>query len=816
MTTPACPNCGAPRAPDDPAGLCAGCLLRGGLPAAPPAAPFAPPAVAELAPLFPQLEILELLGSGGMGAVYKARQPALDRPVALKILPAELGRDPAFAERFAREARALARLDHPGIVTVYDCGTAGGFPFLLMEYVDGSDLRHALRDQRPAPAAALRVVARACDALEYARERGVVHRDVKPENILLTRAGGVKIADFGLAKLVGAADPLTATREVMGTRHYMAPEQEEAPHAVDHRADVYALGVVCYELLTGELPLGQFAPPSQKSAADPRVDPVVLKALAREPGRRYQTAGELRDAIASVTRGRPVLPRRWLWAAGASAAVLVAALAWRAVATPPAGGELRWGGDAGGGAPYIIESEGKGQPTGFEAELAEYLAARVGLRPRFVPRSWDRLPQDLARGSDIDVILNGYEWWPERERTMASTVPYYVCKIQLAVRPDSPIRDWADLHRDRSGKQLRVGVLSESSSHRYLQKNFADDEVKIIDLSDEGITGVLTMVRQGKLDATVIDVPAALWYVEQKHGYEDLKLVGRPIEPCWYVIYCRPGDVALRERLNDALRAAMRDGTLRTILDKYGLWNDDQKELLTLSEHWPPQSAGSRRTLADHTALLVRAAGVTVLLACLSMPLAMAVGLLVAVGRLYGPRWLGWLLTFYVELLRGTPLLMQLLVIYYLVPFLLEQIGLPRNLLNEFWSGVLALAVNYSAYEAENYRAGILAIPRGQMEAALALGMGRGTALRRVILPQAVRVVIPPVTNDFIALFKDTSICSVIAVHELAKQYQSLMTNFPELVIQLGAMTAALYLAMSWPLSLLARRLERRLSRVSG
>jgi polar amino acid transport system substrate-binding protein len=166
--------------------------------------------------------------------------------------------------------------------------------------------------------------------------------------------------------------------------------------------------------------------------------------------------------------------------------------------------------------------------------------------------------------------------------------------------------------------------------------------------------------------------------------------------------------------------------------------------------------------------------------------------------------------------LRGTPLLMQLLVIYYLVPLVMENLGLPRNLLNEFWSGVLALAINYSAYEAENYRAGILAIPRGQMEAALSLGMSKWTALRRVIVPQAVRVVIPPVTNDFIALFKDTSICSVIAVHELAKEYQSLMTNFPNLVIQLGAITALLYLAMSWPLSLVARRLERRFERIGN
>jgi polar amino acid transport system substrate-binding protein len=500
-----------------------------------------------------------------------------------------------------------------------------------------------------------------------------------------------------------------------------------------------------------------------------------------------------------------------------AAAAVVAVIAWRFTSAEVDGPALRWGGDASGGAPYIMEGQGGGPPTGFEAELAEYLGRKLGLRPKFVQRSWDMLRNDLARGTDIDIILNGYEWSPEREAVMASTIPYYVCKIQMVVRPDSPIKDWADLHRDRSGKQLRIGVLSESSAHRYVAKNFTDDEVKVIPLSDEGITGVLTMVRQGRLDATVIDVPAAIWYVAQNNGYGDLRIVGQPIEPTYYVIFCRPDDVNLRERLNGALNSALTDGTLKSILDHYSLWNEDQVELPAVAAHWPPEGVvASPSTMFDHARLLVRAAGVTVILACLSMPLAMVLGLLVAVGRLYGSRWLGWLLTFYVELLRGTPLLMQLLVVYYLVPFLLEKVGLPRDLLNEFWSGVLALAINYSAYEAENYRAGILAVPRGQMEAALALGMSKTTALRRVIVPQAVRIVIPPVTNDFIALFKDTSICSVIAVNELAKQYQSLMTNFPQLVIQLGALTAILYMAMSWPLAVLARRLERRMSRVSG
>jgi serine/threonine protein kinase len=270
-------------------------------------APYAsgsiPPSLEELAQQFPQLEILELLGQGGMGIVYKARQPRLDRLVALKVLPPEAGRDPAFAERFAREARALAKLSHPGIVTVYDFGESDGRFYLLMEFVDGVNLRHLLREGRLKPEEALQIVPQLCEALQYAHEQGVVHRDIKPENILLDKKGHVKIADFGLAKLLGpkAADSaLTGSQQVMGTPHYMAPEQLERPLAVDHRADIYSLGVVFYELLTGELPLGRFAPPSHKVQVDVRLDEVVLRALAKEPERRYQHVSDVQEEVETI------------------------------------------------------------------------------------------------------------------------------------------------------------------------------------------------------------------------------------------------------------------------------------------------------------------------------------------------------------------------------------------------------------------------------------------------------------------------------------------------------------------------------------
>jgi len=322
MDTPhLCPKCGRPLSPNAPQGLCPICLLAAGFPTGtqaapgdtvpPPRAAFAPPTVAELAPLFPQLEIQECIGQGGMGAVYRARQPALDRLVALKILAPQKDDAPGFAERFAREARALARLTHPNIVAVHDHGQAGPYHYLLMEFVDGVNLRHLLNTGSIHPKEALAIVPQICDALQYAHDQGIVHRDIKPENILLGKNGVVKIADFGLAKLVATGAPdqsLTGAGDVMGTPHYMAPEQVEHPQEVDHRADIYALGVVFYQMLTGELPIGRFGPPSRKVQIDVRLDEIVLRALEKEPELRYQQASGLKTAVETVVRTRPPAP----------------------------------------------------------------------------------------------------------------------------------------------------------------------------------------------------------------------------------------------------------------------------------------------------------------------------------------------------------------------------------------------------------------------------------------------------------------------------------------------------------------------------
>jgi serine/threonine protein kinase len=316
--TPKCPRCGTELPGNLPVERCPRCLLEFALetqasagtnptdPSEPPKP--SPPSIADLTSRFPQLEILEFLGQGGMGLVYKARQLSLDRIVALKILPVDKSEGRSFAERFTQEARALARLNHPNIVAVYDFGQSAGQYYLLMEYVDGLNLRQLERSGGVTPQEAIKIIPAICDALQYAHNRGIVHRDIKPENILMDQAGQVKIADFGLAKLlqrVGPDPALTQAEQVMGTPHYMAPEQLEHPLEVDHRADLYSLGVVFYELLTGELPLGKFAPPSKKVEVDVRLDHVVLRALERERDLRYQQASDIKTDLASVSASPP-------------------------------------------------------------------------------------------------------------------------------------------------------------------------------------------------------------------------------------------------------------------------------------------------------------------------------------------------------------------------------------------------------------------------------------------------------------------------------------------------------------------------------
>lgn len=325
-----CPECGAELDDETSGQPCAACLMRIGLDSwtsrpdrgsadtgQSSDITFDPPAAAELSRQLPNLDVLELLGQGGMGAVYKARQIKLDRPVALKIIRPESADDAAFSERFNREARTLARLSHPNIVSVHDFGEvqapvpAGAdkgdhnpLYYFVMEYVDGTNLRQVIQSGNLQAGQALPIIAQICEALQFAHDEGIVHRDIKPENILIDSKGRVKIADFGLAKLAEQSArnfTLTGTHQVMGTPRYMAPEQMEGSRTVDHRADLYSLGVVIYELLTGELPMGQFEPPSKKVSVNALLDDVVMRALAREPERRFQSASELKSSVNAIS-----------------------------------------------------------------------------------------------------------------------------------------------------------------------------------------------------------------------------------------------------------------------------------------------------------------------------------------------------------------------------------------------------------------------------------------------------------------------------------------------------------------------------------
>jgi polar amino acid transport system substrate-binding protein len=777
----------------------------------------------ELVRIFPKYEPLLYLGGGGMGVVYLMRHVMLDCHVAVKVIRHEAAEEPQFIDRFCREARAMAMLDHPRIARVMDFGKAEDRYYLETQYMNGGSLRDKLREGPLLPEQALAIARDICEALQHAHGRNVTHRDISPDNILFDRADNLKVADFGLARVWGD-DYLTRSDQRMGKGPYMAPEQRNSAKTADGRADLYSVGVVLYEMLTGERPEVGYTRASQKvkvHPVHPEVDTIISRALEPDPERRFQNAEEMKVRIERVQElplipdnpEPPPPPPPWYVRVGkgskryrAAAAValilaVVGLLAWKAFRPAPREEEvLLWGGDPSGGAPFVWEEPGEhSKLKGFEVEMMEQLRARLHVRTQFVPVSWDMLPQALKRG-DIHVIFNGYGWNPQRGREMNATLPYAVLPTRLIVRKgEQKIRDWNDLSRPPPGGKWHVGTLRTSSSEKYLKDRFPDTVE--VEAPADGTTGVLLALDKGRLDAAAQDEFTTGYYL--RNDFPGLEPVGAPQVPDPVVAYVAHDNPALRDRINDALKDMKRDGTLKKIYQAYGVWNEDEENLEDLWRDWPPRDEPASVGLGRYAWLLLRAAGVTVLLACIAMPLAMLLGLLVALGRMYGPRWLGLLLTAYVEFLRGTPLLLQLFVIYYLLP----EVGI---YLPAFWAGVIGLAVNYSAYESEHYRAGLLAVPRGQLEAALTLGMSKWTALWRIVLPQALRIVVPSSTNDFIALFKDTAICSVIAVVELTGQYERLLVDQPGNIVTFAVMAGLLYLLMSYPLALLSRRLERR------
>lgn len=467
-------------------------------------------------------------------------------------------------------------------------------------------------------------------------------------------------------------------------------------------------------------------------------------------------------------------------------------------------GKIVYGTDAEGGGPYAYpDPDSPGRTTGFEVELIGMLCGALGPEPEMMQGQWDCLLPTLDTGR-IDIVLNGYEWTPARAERYLATRPYYIYQLQMMAPKGGPVRSFDDVTKPRGdGRKWRVGVLGGSAAETHLVDH-APRTVEVV--SFNGATDAMMAAKNGQVDATLQDLPAARFYRDEYR--KSLDLVGEPVGRGLYVMYVRKGDAALRDALDRGIETLARTGALRRLYERYGIWTDAQDDLAKSA--FAETSARADSTahgwalISRYGWTLLLSAGMTVVLSVVSMPLAIAIGLMVAIGRLYGPRALRPILTAYVELLRGTPLMLQLYVLFFLLPEL--GIELPA-----IAAGIAGLAINYSAYEAEIYRAGLQAVPVGQMEAALALGMSRPMALRRVIVPQAVRIVIPPVTNDFIALFKDTSVCSVISIVELTKRY-SILANSTGGVVEFAALTAVLYLIMSLPLSIFSRRFERRLA----
>jgi polar amino acid transport system substrate-binding protein len=462
-------------------------------------------------------------------------------------------------------------------------------------------------------------------------------------------------------------------------------------------------------------------------------------------------------------------------------------------------GELVWAADQEGGGPHVFpDPEDPQRLIGFEVELAELIGRELGVKARFQQGQWDRLPLLLGRAADC--VINGIELTAERQRDYRCSRPYFAYALQLIARRDSPIDSLERLGEATSAGPWRVGVLGGSAAEQFFRAR-SDLEVELIGY--EGTIDSLEQLAGGVLDAVVMDDCIFSFYADRFAG---LRAVGRPFAGGLYTILTARDTPRLSAAIDGAIGRIVADGRLKRLYDRWDLAGRQQILALRDAAEIPSARRRSLGELARETLpLLLKAAGMTVLLSCLAFPLAIVIGLAVAIGRQHGPAALRPLLAGYVEVLRGTPLMLQLYAIFFLLP----KVGLA---LPAVVAAVAGLALNYSAYESEIYRAGLKAVPQSQFEAAVALGMTKWQALRHVIVPQAVRLVMPPVTNDFIAMFKDTSVCSVITVIELTKRYSVLALSTGR-IVELAIVTALVYLAMSWPLSLLSRRFETRLER---
>lgn len=469
---------------------------------------------------------------------------------------------------------------------------------------------------------------------------------------------------------------------------------------------------------------------------------------------------------------------------------------------------FRWAADAEGNAPYIFQDPNNpNKIIGFEVDFAKELANQLSQKTFHVQNQWDGLIAGLAR-NDYDVAINGLEITKDREENVNFSIPYYVTYEQIVVRStETRFKNLADLY----GK--KVGALKSSLAERILQANGGFDI-----RSYEGEVNAFEDLKNGRIDAALVDAPIALYYASWN---PQLKLIGEPVGEVLYGVVLRQSDTLLLTQVNAAIDKMIKNGKLREILAKWNLWNslaaekfnDKTEKNITPSEFDRFLKAqGIEKTwlttlerYVNFLPLFLRGALVTLGLSVVSMIIAILVGLVIAIFRVYGNSFVSKLTMLYIEIIRGTPLLVQLFFIFYALP----SIGIK---LSPFIAAIIGLGLNYSAYEAENYRAGLFSVPKGQMEAALALGMHKRQALRWIILPQAFRIVIPPITNDFISLLKDSSLVSVITMVELTKVYNQVAGTYYDF-FGTGIIVAAFYLLLGLPFVKIAKKTEKYLQK---
>ena len=473
---------------------------------------------------------------------------------------------------------------------------------------------------------------------------------------------------------------------------------------------------------------------------------------------------------------------------------------------------LRWGGDSEGNVPYMFkdpssENPDKSEMIGVEVDIVNALAKRMGVKPEFVHNGWDNLIPGLDLGL-YDIALSGLEITPEHMEEVDFSLPYYRTFLQLVVQKGNPQK--IETLENCVGK--RVGTLKQS----YAFFTLADAGVDNIRTYDNEVNAYQDMAND-RLDAVLLDSPIAIYYA----GYNtDLQFVGKPIGQIDYGIPVRKGNTELLEKVNAALVSIRDDGTLRGIYDRWNMWtpvmaeyfNDNSPakygpDKFTAWSEYQRKGLTIKQRFDRYLSMMPnfgKAAIVTMQVSISAMLLAISFGMILAVIRLFAPKFLSRIATTYIEVVRGTPVLIQLFFIFYGLP----NIGIK---LTPFCAGIVGLGLNYSAYEAENYRAGLLSVPASQMEGSLALGMTKAEALRYVVIPQAIRISLPPVTNDFISLLKDSSLVSMITLIDLTKAYGQLANTYYD-YFGIGIIVAVIYFLLGLPFVRLARFAERKLA----